>query len=119
MRNLAGSLKDMDITNYRNIFEYVKNNKYPPGFSKQEKLILRRGTRNFELNPKLESLFHLDKQKDGPILKRLVIKEDEKARVFEECHSSNFSGHAGRDNTIKKLNSDSTGQIIARTQLKW
>ena len=61
MRNFAGSLKDMGTTKYGNLFEYVKNHKYPPGFSKQDKLILRRGARNFELNPKLESLFYLDK----------------------------------------------------------
>ena len=102
MRNFAESLKDMDTTKYRNLFEYVKNHKYPPGSSKQDKLILRRGARKFELDPKLESLFDLDKKKDGTTLKRLVIKEDEKARAFEECHLSNFSGHAGRDNTIKK-----------------
>ena len=54
-------------------------------------------------NTKLQSLFYLDKQKYGTTLEGLVIKEDEKARVFEECHSSNFSGHAGRDNTIKKI----------------
>ena len=98
MRNFAWSEKDMDTTNYRNLFEYVKNHKYPPGFSKQSKLILRREARNFKLDPKLESLFYLDKQKNGTTFKRLVIKEDKKARVFEECHSSNFSGHACRDN---------------------
>ena len=102
MRNFAESVNDMDTIKYRNLLEYVKNHKYPPGFSKQVKLILRRGARNLELDPKLESLFYLDKQKDGTTLKRLVLKEDEKARVFEECHSSNFSGRAGRDNTIKK-----------------
>ena len=64
-------------------------------FSKQDKLILRRGAKNFRLDPKLESPF-------GTTLKRLIIKEDEKARVFGECYSSNFTGHAGRDNTIKK-----------------
>ena len=43
----------MDTTKYRNLFEYVKNHKYPPGFSKQDKLILRRGARNFELEHKI------------------------------------------------------------------
>ena len=70
----------MDTTKYRNLFEYVKSHKYPPGFSKQDKFILRLGARNFELDPKLEWLF-------GTTLKRLVIKGDEKARVFEECYS--------------------------------
>ena len=29
-----------------------------------------------------------------------LFTEEEKARVFEECHSAPFSGHAGRDNTF-------------------
>ena len=29
-----------------------------------------------------------------------LFTEEEKARVFEECHSASFSGHAGRDNTF-------------------
>ena len=33
----------------------------------------------------------------------MVINEDEIARIFEECHSADFSGHAGRYNTIKKI----------------
>ena len=43
------------------------------------------------------------KEKDGTALRRLVITEEEKARVFEECHSAPFSGHAGRDNTLRKM----------------
>ena len=43
------------------------------------------------------------KEKDGTALRRLVITEEEKARVFEECHSAPFSGHAGRDNTLRKI----------------
>ena len=29
-----------------------------------------------------------------------LFTEEEKASVFEECHSAPFSGHAGRDNTF-------------------
>ena len=43
------------------------------------------------------------KEKDGTALRRLVITEEEKERVFEECHSAPFSGHAVRDNTIRKI----------------
>ena len=103
---------------YRNLFGYIKNHIYRPGFSKQDKLISRQGARNFELDPQLQSLFYLDKRKDEATPKRLVIKKEEKARVFEECHSSIFAGHAGRDNTIEKINSVSTDQIITRAQLK-
>ena len=56
---------------------------------------------NIEYNEQKDSLFYIDKQKDGLTLKRLVTKEDEKSSVFEECQSADFSGHAGResDNT--------------------
>ena len=43
------------------------------------------------------------KEKDGTALRRLVITEEEKASVFEECHSAPFSGHAGRGNTLRKI----------------
>ena len=33
----------------------------------------------------------------------IVITEEEKARVLEECNSAPFSGHAGRNNTLWKL----------------
>ena len=32
-----------------------------------------------------------------------LFTEEEKARVFEECHSAPFSRHAGRDNTLRKI----------------
>ena len=93
----------MDSAKYSNILEYVKSQNYPAGFSKNEKLILRKFCKNFEYDDQTDCLFYIDKRRDGSTLKRLVIKEDEKSRVFEECHSADFSGHAGRDNTIRKI----------------
>ena len=43
------------------------------------------------------------KEKDGTALRRLIITDEEKATDFEECHSTPFSGHAGRDNTRRKI----------------
>ena len=44
------------------------------------------------------------KEKDGTALQRLVITEEEKAiRVFKECHSAPFSGHANHDNNLRKI----------------
>ena len=37
------------------------------------------------------------------MLRRLVITEEENARVFKKSHSAPFSGHAGRDNTLRKI----------------
>ena len=91
----------MDSAKYTNLFRYLKNKVYPEGFIKQDKTILRKFAKKFEYDSKLESLFYVAKEKDGTALRRLVIAEEDKARVFEECHSAPFSGHAGRDNTLR------------------
>ena len=77
----------------------------PEGFTKQGKTTLTKFAKKFEYDLKLESLFYVAKEKDGTALRRnrLVIAEEDKARVFEECHSAPFSGHAGRDNTLWKI----------------
>jgi len=80
----------MDSTKYTNIFEYVKSQKYPAAFSKNEKLILRKFCKNFAYDDQTDCLFYIDKRRDGLTLKRLVITEMEKSRVFEECHSADF-----------------------------
>ena len=92
----------MDSAKYRNLFQYLKNKVYLEGFTKQDKTTLRKFAKKFEYDSKLESLFYVAKEKDGTALRRLVIAEEDKARVFEECHSATFSGHAGRDNTMRK-----------------
>ena len=84
----------MDSAKYTNLFRYLKNKVYPEGFTKQDKTILRKFAKKFEYDSKLESLFYVAKEKDGTALRRLVITEEEKVRVFEECHSAPFSGHA-------------------------
>ena len=93
----------MDSAKYRNLFQYLKKKVYPEGFTKQDKTTLRKFAKKFEYYSKLESLFYVAKEKDGTAFRRLVITEEEKAGVFEECHSAPFSGHAGRDNTLRKI----------------
>ena len=93
----------MDSAKYRNLFQYLKNKVYPEGFTKQDKTTLQKFAKKFEYDSKLESLFYVAKEKDGTALRRLVIAEEDKARVFEECHSAPFSGHTGRDNTLRKI----------------
>ena len=90
----------MDSAKYRNLFQYLKKKVYPEGFTKQDKTTL---AKKFEYDSKLESLFYVAKEKDGTVLRRLVITEEEKARVFKKCHSAPFSGHAGRDNTLRRI----------------
>ena len=93
----------MDSAKYRNLFQYLKNKVYPEGFTKQDQTTLQKFAKKFEYDSKLESLFYVAKEKDGTALRRLVIAEEDKARVFEECHSAPFSGHTGRDNTLRKI----------------
>ena len=76
----------MDSAKYTNLFRYFKNKVYPEGFTKQDKTILRKFAKKFEYDSKLEFLFYVAKEKDGTALRRLVIAEEDKARVFEECH---------------------------------
>ena len=88
---------EMDSAKYRNLFQYLKKKVYLESFTFQDKTTLRKSAKKFEYDAKLESLFYVAKEKDGTVLRRLiVITEEEKARVFEECHSAPFSGHAGR-----------------------
>ena len=53
----------------------------------KKKTTLRNFAKKMEYNSKLESLFYVAKEK----LRRIVITKEEKARVFEECHSAPFS----------------------------
>ena len=93
----------MDSDRYRNLFKYLKKKVYPEGFTKQDKTTLRKFAKKFEYDSKLESLFYVAKEEDGTALRRLVITEEEKARVFEECNPTPFSGHAGLDNTLTQI----------------
>ena len=93
----------MDPTKYENIVQYKRNGKYPMSANKQEKSVLRRCAKNFTFNTESNSLFYIDKGQNGSTFLRLVIKEEEKLRVFHKCHGSGFGGHAGCDNTIQKI----------------
>ena len=72
----------MDPIKYQNLVEYVKHGVYPESFTKQEKLILRKFAKKFEYESRSDSLFYLDKTKDGEVNKRLIILEDQKSTVF-------------------------------------
>ena len=76
---------------------------YPASFTKQEKAVLHRFLKKFLLDPKSNLLFYLDRTKEGKVNRRLVIWEDEKQKVFEECHSAAYAGHCGIDNMINKI----------------
>ena len=72
--------------------------------------MLRRTTKKYSVETSADNDQSTDDE-GRPILwftgnckKLLVIKgEQEKNRVFMECHASKYGGHVGRDNTIKKI----------------
>ena len=99
---------------YRGIFQ-----NYPEGFSKNEKLILRKFCKNFEYDDQTDCLFYIDKRRDGSTLKRLVIKEEEKSRVFEEATPLIFLAMQAETIPSERSSSVTTGQIITMLQLKW
>ena len=94
--NFAGSIEcvpNMDRIKYGNILECVKNRVYLPCFFKQEKLVLRKFENKIAYDAKSNSLFYLDKARDGTVNRQLVIQENEKSKVFNECHSAHYAGH--------------------------
>ena len=94
----------MDLSRYDEIEKYLRENRYPDGFSKQQKGILRRSCKRFQVDSESNVLYYLDKEKDGTVKKRVVVRgEEEKLRVFCERHYSNYGGHVGRDNTVSKI----------------
>lgn len=94
----------MESSKYASLVNYICFKTYPENYSKQEKLVLRRSSKNYEFEEQSKILFYLDKNpKNGSIQRRMVEREEEKERVFNECHSSNYAGHAGRDNTVQKI----------------
>lgn len=109
----------MDATKYSNLVHYLRDKEYPEGASKREKGVLRRLSKQFTFDVQSGSLFYVDRGNDGLTFNRMVIQEEEKTRVFDECHSSPFAGHAGRDNTYKKLRSATTGPLTTRILLNW
>ena len=95
----------MNENHYNNIVNYKLHQQYPDHLTKAEKYSLRRTSKKFTVEivgeEKRALLWYCDKNK-----KLMVIKgEEEKKRVFMECHSSDYGGHVGRDNTARKIRS--------------
>ena len=103
----------MEFAKYTNLCEYLVNQSYPSNFTTQEKLILRRFSKKFEFDSKSKTLFYIRKAykaktddfntSNNSRKRRIVIEESEKEKIFLECHFSQFSGHMGKDNTLKKI----------------
>ena len=103
----------MASAKYRNLFQYLKKKAYPEGFTKQ-KNDSAKSAKKFKYDSKLESLFYVAKEKDGTALRRLVITEEEKARVFEECLL--FLDTPASIILLRKSKSGFTGLTTTRTR---
>ena len=79
---------------YDDIFEYLQNNTYPEGLSKDSKRNWRhKCTENYKIQE--GQLFHRKstrskskEQKDESEWKRCVRTQEEKERMLKSCHSS-------------------------------
>ena len=72
-RGKIENVLEMASAKYRNVFQYLKKKAYLEGFTKQDKTTLRKFAKKFEYDSELESLFYVAKEKDGTVLRRLVI----------------------------------------------
>ena len=101
----------MASAKYRNLFQYLNKKAYPEGFTKQK-----------NDSAKFAKKFEYDSESPCSRLPRRrmaqrfdeLFTEEEKARVFEECHSAPFSGHAGRDNTFAPCEGCFQGVVLGR-----
>ena len=91
----------MDDKQYGDLYLYINDGKYPLGYRKSEKFVLRRSSKNFLVQG--EQLFYISKRPDGTSFNRLVLHGQEEAeRAFLECHLTT-GGHRGRDATTSKI----------------
>lgn len=91
----------MNEHKYDELKQYLAKGKYREGATKQDKYVLRRFAKNFEYDPGTGVIYYVDRKEKK---RRIVIRgDDEKQRIFTECHNSPCGGHAGRDNTVFKI----------------
>ena len=103
----------MASAKYRNLFQYLKKKDYPEGFTKQKKDSAKI-CQKVRVRLKISVLVLRGQGEGCTALRRLVITEEEKARVFEESHSAPFSGLPGRDNTFAPCEGCSQGVVLGR-----
>ena len=107
---------EMDEKKYNELFRYLTENDYSERSEKKRKKVFRRSCQNFFGHEVRLYFKELEGGKSDigsesqPAAIRLVIKgEDERNRVFSECHQADYGGHVGRENTL----------AIIKTTLTW
>ena len=92
----------MDPVKYKNIARYLSTKTYEKHLSKPEGYSVRRSSKSYRVATKDDGQQMLYYEKNGVSL--IVIKgEEEKRKIFSECHMSEYGGHVGRDNTFRKI----------------
>ena len=95
-------LFQMEEEKWQAIFNYVANKKYPAGYSKSQKYVLRRSCKSYVVEGG-KRLFYVDSMPNHSTIKRLVLRgRGDAERVFLECHLTT-GGHRGRDATLSKI----------------
>lgn len=69
--------------------------KYHTEATKQEKFVLRQSARDFKIGAASDTLYYVDRKAKQPERFIVIKGEDEKTRIFKECHHSPYGGHAG------------------------
>ena len=87
----------MEEAMYSSLVRYLESGRYPTGFDKKQKYVIRRKSRKFKVKKGL--LYHVQTKLDKSTSDGVVVKTCEVERVFTECHT----GHKGRDATVAKI----------------
>ncbi|XP_069506613.1 uncharacterized protein [Ambystoma mexicanum] len=84
----------MDPTKMQEIKNYKTTSTYPPGASKQEKLVIRRRASKFEVSG--GDLYYVSFGKDGRKISSKVVSTTEEANeIFVDFHASATGAHCG------------------------
>ena len=77
---------------------YLRSGQYPLGISKQEKAVIRKRSKTFQI---VDGFLHYN-GKDG--LHQVVTDDRTKCKILEACHDDKVGGcHFGRDKTASKV----------------
>ncbi|XP_032795210.2 uncharacterized protein LOC116931701 [Daphnia magna] len=100
--DLSNVISSNNVTSFENISFFLATRKYPNGLNLNQKRTLRKAATNFSLVD--NKLYYIGKNKTD---KRLVILDEEgKKQVFEDCHGSSIEGgHGGQKKTLEKIES--------------
>ncbi|XP_057381417.1 cytokine receptor-like factor 3 [Daphnia carinata] len=113
---LSNVISSNNVTSFDNITFFLATHKYPNGLNLNQKRTLRKAATNFSLVD--NKLYYIGKNKKD---KRLVIlDEDGKKQVFEDCHGSSLEGgHGGQKKTLEKIESLFFWSGMVKDVIRW